>query len=132
MIRIMKIRIFIALIIFSVAGCNIDEGPFVYDTDVNDSTIISFSKDVQPILNSNCTPCHTDLHAKLNLLPCCSYNQLLFDGYNASYIDTLNPENSRIYKHITGKLSIMPPSGKLQESQINKILYWIKQGGKNN
>jgi hypothetical protein len=119
-------------ILVSLFGCNKDEGPFVYSTAISDSTIMSFSKDIQPIFNSNCVACHTELHAKLNLMPCCSYTQLTSSGYSAPYIDTITPENSNIYKHLKGVTSIMPPSGKISEEQISKILIWIKQGGTNN
>jgi len=119
-------------------ACNKDEGPFskynpnAPDTTQLDSNGISFSKEIQPIFNANCTSCHMELHAKLNLLPCCSYDQLLISGFNASYIDTAAPENSRLYKHLTGVLSVMPPSGKIPDEQINKIKTWMKEGGKNN
>jgi hypothetical protein len=132
------ISIMFVFTFLAIQGCNKDEGPFVTnnpnspDTTQLDSNGVSYSKEIQPIFNSNCTSCHTELHAKLNLLPCCSYEQLLLTGFNASYIDTAAPENSRLYKHLTGVFSIMPPSGKIPDEQINKIKNWMKEGGKNN
>ncbi|NUM51822.1 MAG: c-type cytochrome [Flavobacteriales bacterium] len=135
------LKIFLSVCImafFVFQGCNKDEGPFVLtgpipqDTAQNDTNRISYSKEIQPIFNSNCTTCHSELHAKLNLLPCCSYDQLLNTGFNASYIDTVTPENSRLYKHLTGTLSMMPPSGKISDEQISKIKNWMKEGGRNN
>lgn len=116
-----------------ILSCNKDEGPFYTATSVlPDTVLVSYSKDIQLIFNSNCVSCHSELHAKLNLKSCCSYEQLFESGFSASYIDTITPQNSRLYKHITGVLSVMPPSGKLPDEQINKILNWIDQGGKNN
>ena len=116
-----------------LASCNKDEGPFypVVNSQADTNTV-SYSKDVQPVFNSYCVACHTEQHAKLNLRSCCSYEQLLETGVSASYIDTVSPENSNLYKHLSGSLSMMPPSGKLTEAQIRIIKNWISQGGKNN
>lgn len=123
---------FITLTIL-IVSCNKDEGPFYPATSVlPDTVLVSYSKDIQSIFNSSCVSCHSELHAKLNLKSCCSYEQLFETGFSASYIDTVTPQNSRLYKHITGVLSVMPPSGKLPDEQINKIMNWIDQGGKNN
>ncbi len=126
------------LLLGGMFSCNKDEGPFytnvpiANDTLTNDSSGISYKKDIQPIFNASCASCHMELHAKLNLMPCCSYDQLLYTGFNASYIDVSAPQNSRLYKHLNGTLSIMPPSGKLPDEQLEKILSWMEQGAKNN
>jgi hypothetical protein len=57
---------------------------------------------------------------------------LLFTGFNAPYVDTLDAANSRIYKHLTGELSLMPPSGALSDQDKSLILLWIQQGANNN
>ncbi|MBK9193178.1 MAG: hypothetical protein IPM77_17695 [Crocinitomicaceae bacterium] len=122
----------LGLTLFSIS-CNKDEGPFYADL-VNpvDTVEVSFSGDIQPIFNTYCTACHNESHAKLNLISCCSYEQLWEAGFSAPYIDTMNIESGNLYKHITGSLSAMPPSGLMPEYEINKIYQWIAQGAENN
>lgn len=127
-----KLFLILAVAVFAFTACNKDEGPFELATSVQDTSTVLFSADIQSIFNSNCIACHNQLHAKLNLLSCCAYDQLLATGFNAPYIDINSPENSRLYKHVSGQLSVMPPSGQMSDAEINKILNWIKQGGKNN
>lgn len=126
--------IFISVItFFAVSSCNKDEGPFLKPTASQSDTVkVSYTKEIQPIFNSYCVTCHSEQHAKLNLKSCCSYEQLLEIGFSASYVDTAMVDNSNLYKHITGSLSLMPPSGKLSQDLIDKIKNWIKQGAKNN
>lgn len=122
-----------AITLFLFFSCNKDEGPFPRITaGQTDTLVISYSKEIQPIFNAYCISCHTEQHAKLNLKSCCSYEQLLETGFSASYIDTTVIENGNLYRHITGNLSLMPPSGKLTQDLIDKIKNWIKQGAKNN
>ncbi len=119
------------LAIISHSSCNKDEGPFAPNT-VSDTTEVSFQVHVQPIFDANCTACHTEQHSKLNLKSCCSYDQLLFTGFNAPYVDTSDAANSRIYKHLIGELSLMPPSGALSDQDKSLILLWIQHGAQNN
>lgn len=125
-------------------ACNKDEGPFLLDDVSADSLntsgdsssasvdTIYYSYDIQPIWNSYCTSCHNETNAKLDLRSCCSYDQIWNTGASASYIDTANPGNGNLYRHLKGELSLMPPSQALPEYEIEKILEWIKQGGINN
>lgn len=113
-------------------SCAVDEGPFVDPTSEPDNTVISYRTDIQSILNSNCVACHTESHPKLSLLTCCSYVELTTTGFSAPYINTTTPTSSKLYKHLIGELLIMPPSGKLPDHQVDKILIWIEQGALNN
>jgi hypothetical protein len=116
----------------ALSSCAVDEGPFQEPTCEPEPTEISFSADIQTILNSSCTACHSNSHPKLNLLACCSYTELTSTGFSAPYVNTSSPANSILYKHMTGELLVMPPSGKLPDHQINTVLNWIEQGAKNN
>ena len=120
-------------IVLLTQSCNKDEGPFYpYMDDSIDTVDLSYANDIQPIFNSYCTACHNASHAKLNLLSCCSYEQLWDEGFSAPYIDTLSIESGNLYKHITGSLSAMPPLGLMPGYEINKIYQWIAQGAENN
>jgi uncharacterized membrane protein len=113
-------------------GCAVDEGPFIRPPKEPDLSVVHFSTDIQTVFNSYCVSCHTDRHPKLNLLVCCSYAELTATGFSAPYIDTVTPTNSLLYKHVNGQSYIMPPSGKIPDEEIDKILKWIEQGAKNN
>lgn len=126
------LSIFLAVIL--MVACTKDKGPFNTSEEVllSPEDTVSYAVHVQPIFDANCTNCHNATHAKLDLLPAVSYNQLLFTGFSAPYVDTANAAQSKLYKHLTGALSIMPPQGAIAESQQELILEWIEQGALDN
>jgi hypothetical protein len=129
---LIKISIGITFIILLFA-CNKDEGPFISGgIDVSEIDTVSYSTHIQPIFDANCISCHNASHAKLDLQQAISYDQLLTDGFSASYVDTANPAQSNLYLHLTGGLAIMPPSGALLQTDQDLILLWIDQGASNN
>lgn len=128
------IKLSIGLVFIALAfSCTKDEGPYTTGgIDPSEIDTLSYSAHVQPIFNANCISCHDATHSKLDLQTAVSYNELLFLGFSASYVDTINPEQSNIYRHLTGALSIMPPSGALSLTDQELILLWIDQGALNN
>lgn len=115
-------------------ACTKDKGPFNTAEEVllSPEDTVSYAVHVQPIFDVSCTNCHNATHAKLDLLPAVSYNQLLYTGFSAPYVDTSNAPQSKLYKHLTGVLSIMPPQGAIATSQQELILKWIEQGALDN
>ncbi|WP_285654932.1 hypothetical protein [Allomuricauda sp. NBRC 101325] len=91
-------------------------------------TVVSFSNDVQPIFNANCTVCHPSLVPNPNLSEGSSYPTLI----NDNYIIANDPDGSLLYQRLLGNPSIMPPTGSLPNSQIELIKNWIEQGALNN
>lgn len=131
----MKLTVFFSATIFflSFLSCNKDDGPYApTEVIINETDTVSFSTQVQPIFNANCISCHDETHSKLNLQENVSYNELTATGFSAPYLDTSNADQSNIYRHLIGSLSMMPPSGELQDSNKDLILYWIDQGAANN
>ncbi|MGZ3750811.1 MAG: hypothetical protein ACXVB0_06340 [Mucilaginibacter sp.] len=92
---------------------------------------VSFSKDIQPILNKSCATsgCHSGSVAP-NLSSATAYNALI----NGNFINKGTPEGSEVYLWLTGKRSVAMPAGSANNpSNINGlVLAWIKQGAKNN
>lgn len=115
----------------SFSACESDEGPLVKDPGTPADSI-SFANDIQPLFNAYCTPCHGAANQKLNLLPCCSYEQLLLTGFRAPYVLPSNPEGSLLYQYLNGNPIQMPPSGPIPPHDIESVLLWIRQGAKNN
>ncbi len=113
------------------SGCESDEGPLVKDPGTPADSL-SYANDIQPVFNAYCTPCHGAANQKLNLLPCCSYEQLLQTGFRAPYVLPANPEGSLLYQYLSGNPIQMPPSGPLPPHDVERILLWIRQGARNN
>ena len=134
MIRTTLKYIAVILSIGFFSACNKDKGPYsiAQELDVNAIDSISYVVHVQPIFDVSCTNCHNASHSKLDLQSAVSYNQLLYTGFSAPYVDTSNAPQSKLYKHLTGVLSIMPPQGAIATSQQELILKWIEQGALDN
>lgn len=131
--------IIFCLVLILFFSCEKDSGPVIIEPIVPNPpgpVLVSFANDIQPIFNANCIHCHSQIHPFLNLLSCCSWEQLLLTGSSAPYVDTLNPTESYLYIRLAGagqNPPEMPPGGPfLQQAETDKILKWIQEGAKNN
>jgi hypothetical protein len=85
----------------------------------SDTINVSYSKQIQPILNTNCVRCH-DAETGQNL---------------TTYQTTLPFAKAGIIEGcITGKpdFILMPPANKMDSCTIQTIQAWIRQGMKDN
>ncbi len=126
-----KIKI-IAGLLFGITGllsCENDVGPLILDAP---SGPVSFNRDIQPIFDAGCIGCHDDSHQQLDLRNCCSYQELWSSGAGAPYVLPDNPAQSKLYRHLTGDLPLMPPFGSLPEYEVNLVLKWITEGAEDN
>lgn len=85
------------------------------------NTDLSFSLDIQPILNSNCISCHPPTKG-LDLTASNAYASLV--PKFAAPADSANPEGSKLYVKLTGN-SHSPRTGDIEKQ---KIVKWISQG----
>ena len=99
--------------------------------DGNGSTCnISYSLTIQPIFNTNCTPCHiTSTSNNLNLS---NYANIMSgDINNGPVIDAGDHTNSLLWQYVNS--GTMPPgNSNLTASQINLIATWIDEGALDN
>jgi hypothetical protein len=115
-----------------LSGMALFLGSCYYDTFPEDTGTVpdevSYQQDVQPIWNAACIECHGPIPP--NLEDGVSYNNLLSGGY----VVPGDSENSILYQSLLGieGVSLMPPSGKLPDSQINIVKKWIDDGAENN
>lgn len=79
------------------------------------STPISFSAVIQPIISQNCVTCHSNMATHSGLM---------------GYVNPGNPGSSALYRAIAG--GSMPRGGSLSSTQIQAIADWISQGAANN
>ena len=98
-------------------------------TPLNAQAPVSFSKDIQPILEQNCLGCHgpSMQSSGLNLS---TVEGALHGGARGSAIVPGQAEDSRLYRMVAGlDKPAMPLGGnKLTDQQIAAIKTWIDQG----
>ena len=110
--------VFSMIVIVSQTNCFYDNEEEQYGTAVCDTTAMSFSTDIQPIIQANCVSCHT---------PGGQEESTPFNDYDGivSYAD-------QIVERVQGNGSIMPPTGHLPVCDQRKIESWVKAGALNN
>jgi cytochrome c5 len=102
------------------SGCYYDNEEYLYGTC--DTTSVTFSRDIKPIMDANCINCHSS--GAINLTT--------YEGVKAKVSD------STLYKSISYSYSgassskNMPSAGKLDDCSINKVKAWIDEGAINN
>tara|TARA_B100001027_G_scaffold216875_1_gene194781 strand:+ start:76 stop:711 length:636 start_codon:yes stop_codon:yes gene_type:complete len=93
---------------------------------------ISYTDQIQPIFNSNCTGCHMGGGAAtLNLT---DYNGMMAGGVSGLVVISGDHYNSELYNRITlpeGAAGSMPPNDPLSQEEINLIADWINEGANN-
>lgn len=103
----------------------------------NDTTIpLSYVADIQPILAAHCTSCHgpggSQAMSPLNDWSAVSLGSSQFGFTPSSYVSPGSSEASLLVAKVLGRAGmIMPPTGPLPASDIQKIVDWIEQGARN-
>jgi len=96
------------------------------------TTTVNFSANIVPVFSKSCalSGCHSSGGVKPDLTAANAYNSII----TGNYADLGTPENSDIYRWLTGKEAATMPLGAANNpSNINQlVLAWIKQGAKNN
>jgi len=91
----------------------------------------SFANDVMPILEARCNSCHGSMGGWDGT----TYESVINSGDNGSVVIPGDAENSLLAQKIVGtheKGAIMPPGGKMTNSEIQVILDWIAAGAPDN
>lgn len=92
---------------------------------------VSFSADVLPIFKAKCALCHGNMGGWNSS----TYESVMTSGDHAPTVIPGETESSLLAQKITGthqEGTIMPPSGKLPQDEIQVILDWITQGAQDN
>lgn len=86
------------------------------------NTGISYSADLQPFFDANCTICHPS-SSPPDLGQAWSYEELTTgaDANGLLYVDTEFPCSSKLYMYVSGK-----HNGSYTEEEILNILGWIQ------
>ncbi len=122
----MKI-LWILIIPLAFAACYYDSQEYLYPSAGGsntpcDTSNITFSKTIQPILSQNCYACHSNA------------NYISGGGYKLEDYADVKSNSSRILGSVqqTGGYPSMPPAGKLDDCSVTKIKIWINAGAPNN
>jgi len=109
-------------------SCYYDEIPAETETPI--PTVVSYSKDVQPLWDQSCTSCHKPGATAPDLTAANSYAALT---KNNKYVIPGNAAGSSLHKSLTGEgAALMPPAGKWSQSKIDLVDKWINDGALNN
>jgi hypothetical protein len=118
-----KISIIFAIIIASILlnSCYRDSEESLYRfTTSCDTTNVTYSAVIIPILSANCLSCHTGVGASGNV-------QL--DTYAG--VKTV-ADNGKLVNSVTYVSKGMPTSGKMDNCSVNKIVAWVNKGALSN
>lgn len=119
----MKLRICIALLLLLLAEPGTGTG-----IAVADERVVSFHRDVLPLLRTHCVNCHKPgkLKGGLDLT---THTSLLKGGHSGLTIQPRNVSGSRLIDVICGEEPEMPKDGEpLLSQEIALISLWIAQG----
>lgn len=110
-----------AFAVFAQTACYYDNEAEQYGVTTCDTVGISYSADIQPIIQANCISCHT---------PGGQQESSPFNTYEEVKLYTTNRE---IADRVIGNgVALMPPSGAMSPCNQLKIEAWVNAGAPNN
>lgn len=116
----------VLVLLLYITGC--EKVQYVPATG-NLPAIVSFSKNIVPILKNNCISCHGSSGSSAMTPPILAGADAYKDLFESA--DTISPENSDLYLMVSRKASNpMPPSPTLTDVDVAMLLKWMKQGAK--
>ena len=102
------------------SGCYYDNEVTQYGITPCDTTAISYSQDIQPIIQDNCIRCHAP-GGQQESNPFTSYAEV-----------KLYTADRKIVERVNGIGGIMPPSGAISACSQLKIEAWVNAGAPDN
>ncbi len=122
-------RIFAAILItfigWSLQSCYYDNKEELYGvTDFGcDTSLVTYSEDIAPVLQSNCDGCHGSSTAQANVITD-NYTDLKQVLQKGRFLGSINHESG---------FSPMPKNAeKISDCNLIKIRIWIDEGAQNN
>tara|TARA_B100000780_G_scaffold245576_1_gene189701 strand:- start:192 stop:560 length:369 start_codon:yes stop_codon:yes gene_type:complete len=107
-------------------SCYNDSEEALYGENYCDTVAISYVDNIEPIITSNCTSCHS------GATPSASLNLDSFDAVKLSALNTTNEGLLNRVQRLEGESGAMPTNYRLTQCQIDQIHTWIDQGALNN
>jgi hypothetical protein len=121
-------------VVLLLVGCGSQPAP-APKAETAATSDVSYAKDIQPIFNQSCMPCHAGGKDAKGSYDLTSYAGVMSNGSgSASKIVPGNADSSTLYLQLSGALQPQMPKGRppLDAAQLANIKNWINQGTKNN
>lgn len=120
------ITIIICIILVSTQACYYDKAELLYPSSGCDTTNVTYSQAVKPIVNAYCISCHSSgannsLGGAINLE---TYSNILVQVQNGKLLKAI--------QHEEGASPMPKNQQKLSQCNITKIEKWINSGALNN
>ncbi|MFN5890457.1 MAG: hypothetical protein ACK448_08685 [Bacteroidota bacterium] len=107
------------LIVFST-GCYYDNKETMYGASGCDTTNVTYSQKIAPLINQKCIGCHSAASATAGV-DLSSYNQVVKYGQTKQLQGTIN--------QLPGYESkLMPPGTKLDNCNLSLVDIWLRKG----
>ena len=98
--------------------------------DPSAASPVSFSRDVQPVLNQNCISCHRPEKRK-GKLDLTSFAAIAAGGKDGAVFVPGKPADSPLVTQVSGETPEMPNKGDpLTAAQVDVLARWVEQGAK--
>jgi len=112
------------LVTFSFTGCYYDNEEDLYPLEPCDTSVVTYSQTITPIISSKCYSCHSNSTAGT------SGSGISWEGYPniASYLDNFSSVFIGTIKHSDGFSPMPKDQQMLSGCNIRKIEIWINQG----
>ena len=103
-------------------------------TIVTEAPQITYSQQIQPIFNANCSGSQCHVGGMANGLSLSSYSSLMQGGNSGAVVIPEDPQNSIIIKRLEGRIIPQMPFGgsPLPQATIQLIRDWITEGAHDN
>jgi hypothetical protein len=114
-----------------MSSCYYDSREELFGNTTCDTTTVTYSATILPILEAECLLCHSDANAAA------LGGGAILEGYDflMDYVTPADPDNSSFYNSVAwvSGYSFMPKSSdQLSDCNISKIRAWINAGALNN
>jgi len=101
-------KFFLPIAILLAVSCTNDSESDLIES-IDEEIPISFNATIRPIINNNCTACHSDPTQNGAPFPLTNYQQVLVRAQNGQLLGAMSRQ--------TGEPRAMPPSGRLPQGK---------------
>lgn len=104
-------------------GCYYDKEEILYPDSVCDTSIVTYSRSVAPIISSSCNSCHSGVSPSFGIR---------LDNYQDLKTQVDNQKLAGVINHAAGFSPMPKNAAKLSNCNIAIIMHWIESGAPNN